>query len=153
MSNAENEQETKIPTRMSKLVKFLIKVWLIPVRYEKKTSQVTFKLCSKETAFFSAICLVIFLLNQLTYMLSPDLKAAMNEYFAKHNEIDTASLIASMVFSALFLSFPLFLGHALPFVPKITMARDLNWPKHGVKYIFGFCLIFGGQWGVSLGFS
>ena len=122
---------------MSKLVKFLLKIRFIPV---KNGSKITFKLCSAVTFSFMAVYwgVPLFMVG-LTNGLAFQVFNLIVEYFKELNIIDVVSkLVWNNLMSFLYMS-PLFLGHAFPSVPTLTMARDLKWPRNGAKHV---CSIF-----------
>ena len=128
-------------SKLSLLVKFLLKVRFIPIRINNNEPKVAFKLCSTVTLTFIAIYWgSIFLLVGVNQLIVHQIWDYIMEYMNKKNMIDMVSImIYNFLFNTLYIC-PLFLGHAFPSVATIALDKDLKWPRHGTKHILSVVL-------------
>ena len=127
---------------ISKLVSLLVKIRFIPVNNDRKKDRITFKLCSFVTLTFFIIHFGLFLMINLTIQLAAQtVSHVFMEYWKKTNIIDTiSSLLLGPFVSWLFPFCPVFLAKGLPFIPTISLANDLKWPRHGAKHVLSYFL-------------
>ena len=118
---------------MSKLMKFLIKIRFVPVKAD--LYKATFKLFSFTTFTYIFVYIgTLYLTLGLKIMISREVWDIQKESSMISNPVDAVSLVA--FFLCLYLDFPmcpLFLAHALPSVPAISLATDLKWPQNGTR--------------------
>ena len=127
---------------ISKLVSLLIKVKFIPVNNDRKKDRITFKLCSLVTLTFFIIHFGLFLMiNLIIQIAAQDVSHIFMENWKKTNIIDTISSLLLGTFVSLIFPFcPVFLAKGLPFIPTISLASDLKWPRHGAKHVLSYIL-------------
>ena len=133
-------------TKMSKLIKFLIKIMFIPVKLGRDNSKATFKLCSPLTLSFIMIYFGgLYLIFTMKILLFKSVFDIFIELTMKIDVIDTASIfVYQLFFYFVFPLCPLVLASALPSAPSIALARDLKWPRNGKTLICSFwSYIFG----------
>ena len=72
-------------------------------------------------------------------------RETLQKHVGDGNIIDTASTFVFVYFTVLICPLcPLALGHALSCIPKITLAKDLPWPRNGNKLVISlFSVVFG----------
>ena len=139
VQDSKKEENLKQLSMMSKIVKILFKIRFIPAKNDKTCSKIVFQLCSLVTLTFIAVYWgVYFIFSAIFAQVLSRFQDVMMEVFMEMNAIDLASGFANNIIVNLFLLCPLFLGHALPSIPTIAMAKDLNWPKHGAKHVASF---------------
>ena len=139
VQDSKKEENLKQLSMMSKIVKILFKIRFIPVKSDATYSKITFKLCSFVTLTFIAVYFgVYFIFSAILAQVLSRFQHVVIEFYMERNSIDFASGLAYSIIVNLFLLCPLFLGHALPSIPTIAMAKDLNWPKHGAKHVASF---------------
>ena len=127
---------------ISKLVSLLIKVRFIPVNNYRKKDRITFKLCSFVTLTFFIIHFGAFLMiNLIIQLAAQKVSHVFMEYWKKTNIIDTiSSLLLGPFVRWLFPFCPVFLAKGLPFIPTISLANDLKWPRHETKHVLSYFL-------------
>ena len=73
---------------------------------------------------------------------------AFVKYLSTGKVIDHLSTLVFGHLSAFLLFFPVFLAHALPCAPSITLASDLQCPRHGKLLLAAFvCYVVGVSFG------
>ena len=136
VQDAKKEKSFIKLSMMSKIVNILFKIRFIPVKKDEINTKVLFKLCSIVTLTFIAVYWGLYFLFMALYIEGVSrVQDVMMEFMMRMNAIDNASMFAYGILVNFFPLCPLFLGHALPSIPTLILAKDLKWPKHGAKYV------------------
>ena len=139
-------------TRISRLVRCLAKLNLIPVRIVGE-DKISFCLFSMESILCFLMILGVFIVSLFLEYVVGHMQLYI-DLLSKMNTVDMLSLWSmTWILFLIFPFAPFFLGYSLAAVPQLSLAYDLNWPKCGKKYLWsslfselGFIGIFHTFW-------
>ena len=144
INNLVNRSQTKSNQSMlSKLFRFLIKVNLIPLKWDKATNEFSFKYLSKQCLIHWMYGIVISILYVFTWFIFgiDNWLETIKSLFNNSNATDMITFIAFIAFSLSQLNvYQIFCKNLTKISKQLTLTQNLDWPIHGTNFLIFLCL-------------
>ena len=125
---------------LAKLFGILLKIGLLPLLFDKETTQLKFKIFSKPVYlswFYSYLSISVFAFFNIYMFGIVPWTTFFEILFSSSNKTDALAYFALIIF--VFLTnfcYPIFLRDVIKISSNLILKKNLKWPKHGVKHVF-----------------
>ena len=147
----ESQDQLLPMTILSKLLKIIVKMKIIPIKVDYKRGEATFSFCSREFLIYGLIVTTIGLLNMFIFYFFLDGMEFVEiidkqlERF-KGNITDTICLVSYWAMLQMYTLYPVILFKSSEMFPsELILARDLKWPKYGYLFVLSYLAFFIGM--------
>ena len=134
------KKDLRTMTWMSRILRLLVKIHLVPVTWDEQNSTLDFHLWSKSSFLACAVTIVTFG-SLLSFLILGELFSTM--FSSDINFIDKAVLSVLPSFIPTLDLYSFLLAHGLAKVPSLALSKDLTWPSEGSLLLVGLFLAVG----------
>ena len=128
------KKDLRTMTRMSWILRMLVKLHLVPVTWDGQKSTLDFHLWSK-ASFLACVVTIITFGSQLLFLILSEVFSSILS--SDINLTDKAVLFVLPILNPLLDLYSFLLAHGLAKVPSLAFSKDLPWPSEGPLLLVG----------------